>query len=138
MAVRALRSKKPLAQIFATDLAVRRWCALPEPPTGWWELDAGSGELLLAFCRHRSLAYDWPRGSPDEHRAAARTLVDALAIQRVWSNSSLHEILDADRLQCKEGGCFGRNACMTDATFEQSVVLVGTEFAALVVWTDED
>lgn len=137
-AVRARRAGTSLAQLFTPDLDRRRWASLPEPGERWFELDGDRGLALLAYCRYRSLAYDSPRGAIVEHHAAAQALLDALAVEWIASNSDRHRSIDLARLERERGRGCGWSNFVTQATFEQVVVLVGSRFAALVVWTDED
>lgn len=139
LAVRGGRPGAPLAERFADDLRDARWPQLPEPPARWHDLPLDAALALLAYCRHRTLAYDTARGAVADHLAAARQLLDALAVRRAWSSSTLHTVIDGASLATPRGGfSYGSNNLLTGATFEQTVLLEGDAFAALVVWTDED
>jgi hypothetical protein len=128
----------PALALFADDLRAEGW-STPETPAGWDTPSLPAGIALLAFCRHRSLAYDFPYGSVDESREAADALARALAVQRIQSSSTLYKIIDPVTLRLPARGySYASGSHVTGATFEQVVLLEGSEFAALVVWTDED
>ena len=138
LSVRPLVPGLALAPLFAADLVARGWGVLPEPPrSDWFEVSVAEGVTVLASCRYHRLAYGTTRGAAAGHLDAARALAEAIGARRVWSNSTASRIIDPDSLALLRGAHRCSNM-VTEATFEETLVLAGDAFAALVVWTDED
>lgn len=137
--VRAWSAGESLASVFADDLASARASPIEDPPGHWRPHTPDEAATLLAFLRHRTLAYDTPHGDPAEHRRVARRLVDALGVTRAWSNSDLLRVIDPATLSLPRGGySYGTSYLLTGATFEEVALLEGDGLAALALWTDED
>lgn len=138
LAVRPLGAGLPLTTLFADDLRARGWFALREPPEGWYALSIEEGVTLLAFFRHRRLAYGETNGVAGAHRDAARALVGAVSAHQVWSNNSFAELVDPGSLTLPdEYGCLWKSR-LSPTTFETTLLFAGDAVAALVTWTDED
>ncbi len=136
---RAWDAGQPLAPLFADDLAAAGARELAEPPgRPWRPLAPEQAVTLLALRRYRSLAYNWPRGDPAQHRLAAQRLADALGVARAWCNTDVTRVVDPVTLTLPPGCTYGWTGGLTKHTFEEVVLLEGDGFAALALWADED
>ncbi len=112
---------------------------LESAPGGLDEIDPADAETLLAFLQIQTLAYSSRWGEPRRARRQARSITASMGRVRSWCNSRLFDWIDPYTLRLpRDGYSYGCSPVFSDATFEETVLLVSPRHVALLMWTDED
>ena len=105
----------------------------------WRALDGDRAKTLLDFLQTTTLAYRQVWWTAAEAWRRSLGVLDALGDSRAWACSELYMIIDPVTLALPDRGYgISGHPLLTNATFEESVVLVSRTHVVVLVWTAED